>query len=117
LGGKNSVAGKVPGFGSITISGLYKHLVLHASVTLKKLDKIMEARTTADSKKNRRTRVLGWKADKNMGWYKNCVFIDEAGFNMHLRRNFGRSKRGMPAKTIFRFSSVWPFFSRSKYLV
>jgi hypothetical protein len=35
-----------------------------------------------------------------MNWDNNCVFIDEAGFNMHIRRNFGRSKRGIPAKTL-----------------
>ena len=35
-----------------------------------------------------------------MNWHKNCVFIDEAGFNMHIRRNFSRSKRGMPAKAV-----------------
>jgi hypothetical protein len=33
-----------------------------------------------------------------MKWLENCVFIDEASFNIHLRRNFGRSKRGQPAK-------------------
>jgi hypothetical protein len=27
-------------------------------------------------------------------------FLDEAGFNMHMRRNFGRSKNGVPAKVI-----------------
>jgi hypothetical protein len=31
---------------------------------------------------------------------KNCVLIDEAGFNMHTSRNFGRTLRGTPAKGI-----------------
>lgn len=35
-----------------------------------------------------------------MDWLRNCVFIDEAGFNMHIRRNFGRSKRGLPTKIV-----------------
>ncbi|CEP09902.1 hypothetical protein [Parasitella parasitica] len=30
----------------------------------------------------------------------NCVFVDEAGFNMHLRGNFGRSIKGTPAKQV-----------------
>jgi hypothetical protein len=30
---------------------------------------------------------------------KSCVFIDEAGFNLHIKRNVGRSKKGTPAKT------------------
>lgn len=35
-----------------------------------------------------------------MDWHENCVFIDEACFNMHIRRNFGRSKRGVPDKAV-----------------
>jgi hypothetical protein len=33
-------------------------------------------------------------------WENRCVFINEAGFDMHVRRQFGRSKRGTPAKTL-----------------
>lgn len=29
---------------------------------------------------------------------KNCAFIDEAGFNLHVQRSFGRSLKRMPAK-------------------
>lgn len=50
--------------------------------------------------KLRRDKVFEWKNDKNMNWLENCVFIDEAGFNMHIHRNFGRSKRGVPAKAV-----------------
>ncbi|KAG2215780.1 hypothetical protein INT45_001783 [Circinella minor] len=32
--------------------------------------------------------------------YYKCIFIDEAGFNMHIKRNFGHSKRGTPAKAL-----------------
>jgi hypothetical protein len=35
-----------------------------------------------------------------MDYATNCVFIDEAGFNMYLRGNFGRPKRGTPAKMV-----------------
>ncbi|KAG1047050.1 hypothetical protein G6F43_010485 [Rhizopus delemar] len=85
---------------SITLSGLHRHLVLHASLTLKKLEAIVSSRNTLGNLQIRRNRVLEWKSDENMNWHKNCVFIDEAGFNMHIRRNFGRSKRGMPAKAV-----------------
>lgn len=34
-----------------------------------------------------------------MNWQSNCVFINEAGIDMHIRHNFGRSKRGTPAKS------------------
>jgi hypothetical protein len=33
-----------------------------------------------------------------MDWNNCCVFINEAGFNMHIRRNFERSKTGESAK-------------------
>ena|ERR1700731_2855322 len=32
------------------------------------------------------------------GFTLNCVFIDEAGFNLHTQRNYGRSRKGTPAK-------------------
>ncbi|EIE76833.1 hypothetical protein RO3G_01537 [Rhizopus delemar RA 99-880] len=85
---------------SITLSGFHRHLVLHASLTLKKLEAIVSSRNTLGNLQIRRNRVLEWKSDENMNWHKNCVFIDEAGFNMHIRRNFGRSNRGMPAKAV-----------------
>src|ERR1700730_1687124 len=28
----------------------------------------------------------------------NCVFIDEAGFNLRTQRNYGRSRKGTPAR-------------------
>ncbi|CEJ00962.1 hypothetical protein RMCBS344292_18454 [Rhizopus microsporus] len=85
---------------SITLSGLHRHLILHASLTLKKLEPIVSSRTALSNLKLRRDKVLEWKNDENMNWHENCVFIDEAGFNMHIRRNFGRSKRGVPAKAV-----------------
>ena len=32
------------------------------------------------------------------GFTLNCVFIDEAGFNLHTQRNYGRSQKGASAK-------------------
>ncbi|EIE76715.1 hypothetical protein RO3G_01419 [Rhizopus delemar RA 99-880] len=46
------------------------------------------------------TGFLSGKVMRILNWHKNCVFIDATGFNMHIRRNFGRSKRGMPAKAV-----------------
>ena len=31
---------------------------------------------------------------------KNCVFIDETGFNLHTQRNHDRSYKGKPTKSI-----------------
>ncbi|EIE90783.1 hypothetical protein RO3G_15494 [Rhizopus delemar RA 99-880] len=65
---------------SITLSGFHRHLVLHASLTLKKLEAIVSSRNTLGNLQIRRDRVLEWKSDKNMNWHKIRVFIDEAGF-------------------------------------
>jgi hypothetical protein len=37
-------------------------------------------------------RFLNGKNDENMNWHENSVFIDEADFNMHICRNFGRRR-------------------------
>jgi hypothetical protein len=97
---RESLLQAFPEIKSISLSSLHKHLVQHASLTLKKLERIVTARAALNNLNLRKERVLEWKADKNMDWENNCVFIDEAGFNMHIRRNFGRSKRGIPAKTL-----------------
>lgn len=97
---RESLLQAFPEIKSISLSGLHKHLVQHASLTLKKLERVVTARAAHNNLNLRKERVLEWKADKNMDWENRCVFIDEAGFNMHIRRNFGRSKRGTPAKTL-----------------
>lgn len=85
---------------SITLSALHKHLVNKASITLKKLDKIVAPRDSETTISTRHDRILEWKNDPNMDWSNNCVFVDEAGFNLHIRRNFGRSSKGKPARVI-----------------
>ncbi|KAI9326006.1 hypothetical protein BD770DRAFT_302678, partial [Pilaira anomala] len=85
---------------SISLSSLHDHLVKHASLTLKKLEPVISSRTSQETLEKRRKTVLEWTKDENMDWSKNCVFIDEAGFNMNIRRNFGRPKIGTPAKQI-----------------
>ncbi|KAI8641781.1 hypothetical protein BD408DRAFT_467723 [Parasitella parasitica] len=85
---------------SITLSALHKHLVNKASVTLKKLDKFTAPRGAQTTIDTRHARVLEWTKDPDMRWESNCVFVDEAGFNLHIRRNFGRSIKGKPARVI-----------------
>lgn len=52
---------------------------------------------------------MAWKADQAMNWHNSRIFIDEARFNMHIRRKFGRSKRGIPAKAAFPSMEVSPW--------
>lgn len=85
---------------SITQSGLQKHLVKHCGLTMKKLEKISEARNSPATLKKRMDWVMNIKRLEID--YSKCVFIDEAGFNFHIKRNFGRSKKGEPAKAIVR---------------
>ncbi|KAI9265642.1 hypothetical protein BY458DRAFT_221928 [Sporodiniella umbellata] len=82
---RESLLQDFPEIKSISLSGLHKHLVQHASLTLKKLKRVVTARAAHNNLNLRKERVLEWKADKNMDWEN---------------RNFGRSKRGTPAKTL-----------------
>jgi len=70
----------------ITQSGLRKHAIKHCQLTLKKLEKLPAARAS--------------ERIPNLDYLSSCVFLDEAGFNMHLRRGFGWSKKVTPAKTV-----------------
>lgn len=63
-------------------------------------EKLPEKRNSEDTVKLRVERILEWQTLENFDYLTNCVFIDEAGFNMHIKRNFGRSPRGKPAKTV-----------------
>jgi transposase len=83
---------------SITVSALHRHLVQKCMVTLKKLEKLPAARNTDRVIKLRKERVEEWEMIQDLDFTKNCVFIDEAGFNLHTQRNFGRSLKGTPAK-------------------
>ncbi|KAI9358466.1 hypothetical protein BD770DRAFT_472330 [Pilaira anomala] len=81
---RDSLLSAFPDIKSITLAALHKHLVLHASFTLKKLEKIVDSRTSEATLNKRREKVLEWREIKEMDWLGNCVFIDEAGFDMHI---------------------------------
>ena len=69
-------------------------------VNAKKLEKLPVARNSERVLKLRRERIEEWEAIPELDFAKNCVFIDEAGFNLHTQRNYGRSRKGTPAKGI-----------------
>jgi transposase len=87
----------LPGL-SISISALHRQLVQKCRLTLKKLQKLPAARNSDRMLMLRRERIEEWEAFQS--YDKNCVFIDEAGFNLHTQRNYGRSRKGTPAKGI-----------------
>ena len=83
---------------SITQSGLQKHLVNKCGLTMKKLERISEYCNSDETITSR----INWAhafESSGMDYYK-WISIDEAGFNMHIKHNFGRSKRGTPAKAL-----------------
>ncbi|CEP09353.1 hypothetical protein [Parasitella parasitica] len=70
---RESLLQAFPEIKSISLSGLHKHLVQHASLTLKKLERVVTARAAHNNLNLRKERVLEWKADKNMDWEnKGC---------------------------------------------
>ncbi|OAD76844.1 hypothetical protein PHYBLDRAFT_165344 [Phycomyces blakesleeanus NRRL 1555(-)] len=83
----------------ITKSAIQKHLVKKCALTMKKLEKLPEKRDDVSTIVMRRDRILEWQQLADFNYLSNCVFIDEAGFNMHIKRTFGRSVSGTPAKT------------------
>ncbi|OAD70560.1 Homeodomain-like DNA binding domain-containing transcription factor [Phycomyces blakesleeanus NRRL 1555(-)] len=83
----------------ITKSAIQKHLVKKCALTMKKLEKLPEKRDDANTIEMRRDRILEWQQLADFNYLSNCVFIDEAGFNMRIKRTFGRSVSGTPAKT------------------
>ncbi|OAD75980.1 hypothetical protein PHYBLDRAFT_165954 [Phycomyces blakesleeanus NRRL 1555(-)] len=83
----------------ITKSAIQKHLVKKCALTIKKLEKLPEKRDDTNTIEMRRDRILEWQQLADFNYLSNCVFIDEADFNMHIKRTFGRSVSGTPAKT------------------
>ena len=85
---------------SVSLTAVHNHLVNDCTVTFKKLEKLPVARITPRVISLRKQMVEDWERDLNMDCMKNCVLIDETRFNLHLRRNFGRSKIGTSAKAV-----------------
>jgi hypothetical protein len=76
---------------SISISALHRHLVLKYRLTLKKLQKLPAASISDRVLIVLRERIEEWEATPEPDYGKNCVFIDEAGFNLHTQKNYSRS--------------------------
>ncbi|EIE90001.1 hypothetical protein RO3G_14712 [Rhizopus delemar RA 99-880] len=85
---------------SISKSGVDKHLKESWSYTLKRITKIPAKRNSPDVIELRFRAVEAWIKDSNISFMQNCIFIDEAGFNLHTVKSQGRSKKGEPAKVV-----------------
>jgi hypothetical protein len=65
---------------------------------LKKLEKLTENRNPDGTLTKRKIAVQSWLDNSNMDFEKNCVFIDEAGYNLYISCTRGWSKVDEPAK-------------------
>ncbi|ORE08860.1 hypothetical protein BCV72DRAFT_322519, partial [Rhizopus microsporus var. microsporus] len=83
----------------ISTSTIHRHLVHKHNITLKKLEKIPAARNSDRVIALRKAIIEQYKSVADMDFSKDCVFIDEAGFNLHTQRNHGRSLKGTPTKS------------------
>jgi len=83
---------------SISVSALHRQLVQKCRLTLKKLEKLPAARNADRVINLRKEKVEEWEAMQDLDFARNCVFIDEWRFNLHIQRNSGRSLKGTPAR-------------------
>jgi hypothetical protein len=65
---------------------------------LKKVQKLPAARNSDRVLKLKQEKVREWESAPDLGFTRNCVFIDEAGYNLHKQSNYGRSRKRTPAK-------------------
>ena len=65
--------------------------------TLKQTSAIPEARNTQDAIEKRHAYALDFDVLLGRHLMKQFIFVDEAGFNVSMRRNRGWSRRGSPA--------------------
>ncbi|KAI8880951.1 hypothetical protein K501DRAFT_145610, partial [Backusella circina FSU 941] len=86
-------------FNGMTISppSLWKFITEQCALSLKQASKCTQESDSPRTLELRHAIVSSWKADGVDFKKKNCVFIDEAGFNTHMIRNRAWSKVGEPA--------------------
>ncbi|KAG1532924.1 hypothetical protein G6F51_012873 [Rhizopus arrhizus] len=85
---------------SVSKSSVYRHARNNCALSMKKLEKIVESRNSEETILKRKNTIMQWMADSEFDFEKNCIFLDEAGFNLHMTRTRGWSKKGKPAKAV-----------------
>jgi transposase len=83
----------------VSQSSFYRFATEMCSLSIKKLEPVTEYRTLPTTIEKRKAVVESWLEDPEMDFEKNCVFVDESGFNFHMNRSRGWSKSGNPSKT------------------
>ncbi|KAG0007938.1 hypothetical protein BGZ81_004472, partial [Podila clonocystis] len=75
---------------------LQRHIKKHCHFSLKRRQAQPEARFNQDLLVARKKWVEEWPSKED--YMERAVFIDEAGFNLHMRRLYGWSQRGKKSK-------------------
>lgn len=81
----------------ISKSQMNHHLRNNMLISIKKPTFDPKVRNSEDNLQTRYEWFMKWK-DSNLDYTNNCVFIDEAGFNINMRNNWVRSVVGTPAQ-------------------
>ncbi|KAI8329776.1 hypothetical protein EDC96DRAFT_417588, partial [Choanephora cucurbitarum] len=82
----------------ITFSELYTHLISICSFSLQNNKKYTPEETTEDLVEARYQAVKAW-GEMGVDFMKNCIFVDQAGFNVHLARIGTGSNKGVHTTT------------------
>ncbi|OAD05748.1 hypothetical protein MUCCIDRAFT_106305 [Mucor lusitanicus CBS 277.49] len=92
------VLAEFPGI-KISKTPFYRFVRQHYRLSIKRLEPFVERRSSTRTIELRYNIVTAWLQDPNMDFEANCIFIDEAGFNLHTTRRQGWSPVGTQAST------------------
>ena len=70
----------------ISVNAVYKHMRTKCNLCLKRAKILCEKRNSDMTIRKRKLYIEECK-ENNVDYQKNCVFIDETGFNLHIMRN------------------------------
>ncbi|CAO3664956.1 unnamed protein product [Rhizopus stolonifer] len=74
------------------------NFVLHeCNLTMKRVTLQPLSRNSPENLEARYKWTNEWAINSDMKYLENCVFMDEAGFNINMRSPFARSMKGTPA--------------------
>lgn len=81
----------------ISVNAVYKHMRMKCNLSLKRAEILREERDSDTIIRKRKLYIEKCK-ENNVHYQMNCVFIDEAGFNLHIMRNRAWVPKNKPAK-------------------
>lgn len=72
---------------SLTKSAIHKHMNETCNLSVKKPHFESEKRNSPENLQERYEWFMKWK-DSDADFTKNCIFIDESGFHINMRKNY-----------------------------